>query len=85
MPDQLEAYIEQQPTLLKAFNGKIIVMHDSQCQGGFDSYLDAVNFVRSHCYADGTYLIVPCTEGDGDYTGYFANIGLSNSQADTSF
>ena len=75
MADQLEVYIAQQEDLLKLHEGKVIVMHGDQCQGDFATYLDAVNFVRDKGYSEGDYLVLRCTRGDGEYTGYFANLG----------
>lgn len=70
---QLDMYIEQQDVLLKDFDGRIIAMKDGQCLGAFENKIDAYRDMVSKGYKEGEYIIVRCTQGDSEYTSYFAN------------
>lgn len=67
MASELELYIQNQPELVKKYNGQIIALHHGRVEGVFDTKLRAWKAMKSK-YAPGDYLIIKCTPGDGEYT-----------------
>lgn len=76
MLDQLEQYKQHQAALVAEHNGKILAVKDGACLGEFETYLDALDFVDLKGFKEGEYIVLRCTPGTEEYTGYFANAGL---------
>jgi len=68
---QLEMYKECQSDLLRKYNGKIIAVKDGECLGDFQTKIDALREM-SKKYHQGEFLIIRCTPGEREYTGYFS-------------
>lgn len=71
MPSQLEMYIAAQTDLLKEHAGKIIAVKDGTFCGEFKTKTDALNAMLARGYAPGTFIVIRCSEGDGEYTRRF--------------
>lgn len=69
-PSELELYIQNQPELVKKYNGQIIALHHGQVEGVFDSKLEALDAMDAK-YAPGDFLIIKCAPGDKEYTRRF--------------
>lgn len=69
MPSELELYIQNQPELVKKYNGQIIALHHGEVDGVFKSKLDAFNAMKAK-YAPGDFMIIKCTPGNKEYTTY---------------
>ena len=67
MASELELYIQNQPELVKKYNGQIIALHHGQVEGVFDTKLDALTAMKAK-YAPGDFMIIKCTPGDSEYT-----------------
>lgn len=67
MASELELYIQNQPELVKKYNGQIIALHHGRVEGVFDTKLDALIAMKAK-YAPGDFMIIKCTPGDSEYT-----------------
>ena len=63
-------YLAHQTDLVKQYNGKYIVLVDTEVVGAFDTMEQAYNFAVS-IYELGTFLIQLCTPGNEAYTQTF--------------
>ena len=63
-------YLAHQTNLVKQYNGKYIVLVDTEVVGAFDTMEQAYNFAVSK-YELGTFLIQLCTPGNEAYTQTF--------------
>lgn len=75
----LEAYKDQQDTLLQKYEGKILAIHDGKLAGVFDSKVEALIEMKEKFEA-GSFLIIKCTKGDSEYTRRFrSRVMLTNT------
>lgn len=70
MPNELDLYIQNQPELLKKYNGAIIALHHGEVQGVYPSKLDALNAMMER-YKPGDFIVIKCTPGDSEYTRWY--------------
>lgn len=71
MSSQLDMYKERQSELVQVHNGKIIAVRNGECLGEFVNKTHALTAMLAKGYAPGTFLIIRCTEGEGEYTRRF--------------
>ncbi|MDR2368295.1 MAG: hypothetical protein LBF58_09345 [Deltaproteobacteria bacterium] len=71
MLTQLDYYIAKQDQIVKEFNGKIIALTDGDVKGVYDSKTAALNAMLAAGHKPGTFMIILCTPGDGQYTATF--------------
>ena len=64
---EFKYYLDHQDELVKEYNGKFIVIHDSKVAGAYDSELEAVK-EASKQYKPGTFLVQKCEPGNSSYT-----------------
>lgn len=64
---ELEFYKQNQPKLVKKYEGKILALKDGEVQGVFESKVDALEEMKKK-FAPGTFMIIKCTPGDEEYT-----------------
>lgn len=67
---KLEAYKAQQEELVHKYEGKIIAMLNGVLCGVYETKLDALENMQRR-YPNGSYFIIKCTKGDGEYTRRF--------------
>lgn len=60
-------YLKNQDELVKRYNGKFIVIKNSQVIGAYDSELEAVEKTAEK-YELGTFLVQKCEPGSESYT-----------------
>jgi len=65
-------YLNHQDDLVKKYNGKYIVLNDSQVVGAYDDYADAF-YSSLEKYEPGTFMVQLCTPGDSAYTARYYN------------
>ncbi len=74
MANQLEKefkyYVDNQDKLVKNYNGKYIVIKDSQLIGSYDTEWEAIE-KTSEEYELGTFLVKKCESGEESYTQSF--------------
>lgn len=70
---QLDYYKEVQDDLVKLYNDRIIAVKDGKCIGDYQTRVDALRDMDKRGFKNGTYLIIRCTQGDSEYTAFFAN------------
>ena len=63
-------YREHQEELVRLYDGKFVVIYDSQVLGAFDTELDAIT-ETSPKHPLGTFLVQKCERGDASYTQMF--------------
>ena len=63
-------YLQHQEELVRQYQGKFVVIYDSQVLGAFDTELDAIREIPPN-YALGTFLIQKCEQGNAAYTQMF--------------
>ncbi|MDR2368293.1 MAG: hypothetical protein LBF58_09335 [Deltaproteobacteria bacterium] len=71
MKSQLDYYIDNQDELVKKYNGKIIALKDGECEGVYGSKTAALKSMLAAGHEPGTFMIILCTPGDGQYTATF--------------
>lgn len=64
---EFDYYLDHQEELLKIYQGKFIVIKDSQVIGAYDSELEAVNKTAEK-HELGTFLVQKCEPGTDSYT-----------------
>ena len=64
---EFKYYLEHQDEFVEKYNGKFIVIQDSEVIGVFDSELEAVK-KTSEQYELGTFLVQKCEPGTESYT-----------------
>jgi len=64
---EFKYYLEHQDEFVEKYNGKFIVIQDSEVIGVFDSELEAVK-KTSEQYELGTFLVQKCERGTESYT-----------------
>ena len=60
-------YVEHQDELVKKYDGKFIVIKDSEVIGAYDSELEAIEKTAEK-YELGTFLVQKCELGEQSYT-----------------
>ena len=75
MASELELYIQNQPELVKKYNGQIIALHHGRVEGVFDTKLDALTAMKAK-YAPGDFMIIKCTPTNKEYTKYIRKATL---------
>lgn len=73
MASELELYIQNQPELVKKYNGQIIALHHGRVEGVFDTKLDALTVMKAK-YAPGDFMIIKCTPGNKEYTKHIRKV-----------
>ena len=71
MPTQLDYYIKNQDELVKKYNNQLIVVKDGQYMGTFDSNTEAIREMQRQGHVPGTFMIILCCPGTGQYTARF--------------
>jgi hypothetical protein len=75
---EFKYYLENQAELVKKYNGKYIVIKDSEVIGVFDSEIEAVEKTSVN-HKLGTFLIQKCETGKESYTQtYHSRASFSN-------
>ena len=64
---EFKYYLEHQDEFVEKYNGKFIVIKDSEVIGVFDSELEAIK-KTSEQYELGTFLVQKCESGTESYT-----------------
>jgi hypothetical protein len=64
---EFQYYLQNQDELVNKYNGKFIVIKDSQVIGAFDEELEAIE-KTSEKHELGTFLVQKCEPGSGGYT-----------------
>lgn len=64
---EFEYYTKNQEKLLKEYNGKFLVIKDSEVIGVYEDARTAIDTTAKD-HAMGTFLVQKCTPGDADYT-----------------
>ena len=67
---ELEHYKQRQVEYVKKYEGKILALKDGEIQGVFESKVDALEAMKKK-FAPGSFMIIKCTPGDGEYTRRF--------------
>jgi hypothetical protein len=67
LENEFKFYLENQSELVKKYNGKYIVIKNSEIIGVFDSEIDAVEKTSEH-HELGTFLVQKCEPGKESYT-----------------
>lgn len=70
LKSEFEYYLKNQSELVDKYQGKFIVIKDSEVKGSFDSHSDAFEFAIKE-YDMGTFLIQHCLPGDTGHTQTF--------------
>jgi len=65
-------YLSHQDELVKKYNGKYIVLNDTNVVGAYDDYVDAF-YSSLEKYKPGTFMIQLCTPGKEAYTVRYYN------------
>lgn len=68
---ELDLYRRHQADLVRRYDGKILALRQGKVEGVYDSKVDALRDMKARAFAPGTFLIVRCTPGDGEYTRRF--------------
>lgn len=63
-------YLENQPSLVKSYGGKFLVIANKQVIAHFDSDFEALQYA-SEKLTPGSFIIQKCTSGEKDYTQAF--------------
>ncbi len=63
-------YLENQNELVKKYNGKFIVIKDTEVLGAYDTELEAIDKTTTK-YELGTFLVQKCEAGTDSYTATF--------------
>jgi hypothetical protein len=71
MKTQLEYYIENQDELVNKYNNQIITVKDGKYMGTFNSRTEALREMKKQGHVPGTFMVILCRPGDGEYTAYF--------------
>jgi hypothetical protein len=71
MTTQLDFYVKNQSGLLKLYEGKIIALKDGEVLGVYPSKAAALHATLDAGHAPGSFMIILCTQGDGEYTARF--------------
>jgi hypothetical protein len=71
MKTQLDYYIENQDYLVSKYNNQLIVVKDGNYMGTFNSKTEALQTMQNNGHDPGTFIIIFCTPGDGEYTAHF--------------
>ena len=72
--ENFQFYLDNQEDLVKRFDGRVLVIHNLEVAGDFDSTGEAYVFGVKN-YGEGSFLIQRCSPGEKDYTAVY------NSQA----
>jgi hypothetical protein len=64
---EFKYYLDNQNEILKSYNGKVVVIKDSNVVGAYESYQQA-HLESIKKYKLGTFLLQLCTPGDEAYT-----------------
>lgn len=67
---EFEYYLKNQDDLVKKYNGKYIVIKDSQVIGDYDNELEAIRKTMEK-YELGTFLVQKCEPGNESYSQTF--------------
>ena len=63
--DDRNYYIAHQNELVEKYDGKVLVLHEMQVVGAFDTFPEAVEYGRS-TFGMGHFSIQECSPGDKD-------------------
>ena len=67
---EFQYYLENQDELIKKYNGKVVVIKDSEVIGVYDDEFEAIK-KTSEEHELGTFLVQRCDPGDSSYTQTF--------------
>jgi len=68
--DEFQFYVDHQDELVKAYDGKFVVIKDGQVLGAYDNELTAINETQKS-HELGTFLVQRVSRGTADYTQTF--------------
>ncbi|MDR0571629.1 MAG: hypothetical protein LBG48_02125 [Rickettsiales bacterium] len=71
MPTQLEQYIKNQDELVEKYNNQLIAVKDGIYIASFKTKTEALRTMIEKGYEPGTFMIILCTPGNGEYTAHF--------------
>lgn len=67
LENEFKFYVKNQDELIKKYNGKIIVLKNSEIIGVFDSEIEAIQKTSEH-HKLGTFLVQKCEPGKDSFT-----------------
>ena len=67
LESEFQYYLDHQDELVKEYNGKFIVIKDSEVIGVFDDELEAIQTTAER-HQLGTFLVQKCMPGSDNYT-----------------
>ena len=59
LEENFQYYIDNQPELVKKYEGKYLLIKDRQVKEAFDSEIEAYKYAQSK-FEQGSYIIQPC-------------------------
>ncbi len=66
LEENFKYYLDNQEELVKSYNGSVIVIHDLNVAGAFDTNGEAYRFgVKT--FGEGNFLMQRCSPGDKDH------------------
>ena len=72
MDKDFRYYLSHQNELVQKYNGKYLVLANTNVVGAYDDYADAL-YTSLEKYKPGTFMIQLCTPGDAAYTVRYYN------------
>ncbi len=70
LKNEFEYYLKNQDELVKKYNGRFIVIKDSEVIGDYDNELEAINTTMKN-HELGTFLVQKCEPGSESYSQNF--------------
>ena len=67
LKDNFHYYLDHQDEFVPMYNGRVLVIHDSEVVGDFENNGQAYAFGMTTC-GEGNFLIQRCSPGKKDYT-----------------
>ncbi len=67
---EFQFFLENQESLIKEYNGKVVVIKDNKILGAYDSEIEAINKTKLQ-HTLGTFLVQRVAHGDSGYTQTF--------------
>lgn len=67
LKEEFDYYLQNQDKLVEQYNGKYIVIKNSDILGAFDTELEAIK-ETSKKHEMGTFLVQKCESGNASYT-----------------
>lgn len=65
---ELELYKRNQIALVRKYQGKIIALQHGKVIGVYSGKVEALNDMKARGMEPGSFLIIKCMPGDGEYT-----------------